>query len=101
MSEIVEEEEIEFIPINEDIVIEIVDLRYAKKSLVVEAIYQDIVFTFNVFWTNKFCSADNKFSFKILDEDKQLVAPDYKLIAKFDVTKSGYLKCLSARILDE
>ncbi len=54
------------------------------------------------FGTNKiFNSADNKFSFKILDEDKQLVAPDYKLIAKFDLTKSGYLKCLSARILDE
>ena len=101
MSKIIENEEIEF-PLNEEIIIEIVDLRYAKKSLVVEAIYQDILFTFNVFWTNKFCSADNKFSFKILDEDKQLAVPDnFKLIAKFDVTKSGYLKCLSARILDE
>ena len=101
MSELIEDEEIEF-PLNEEIIIEIVDLRYAKKSLVVEAIYQDILFTFNVFWTNKFCSADNKFSFKILDEDKQLAVPDnLKLIAKFDVTKSGYLKCLSARILDE
>ena len=101
MSKIIENEEIEF-PLNEEIIIEIVDLRYAKKSLVVEAIYQDILFTFNVFWTNKFCSADNKFSFKILDEDKQLAVPDnLKLIAKFDVTKSGYLKCLSARILDE
>ncbi len=101
MSELIEDEEIEF-PLNEEIIIEIVDLRYAKKSLVVEAIYQDILFTFNVFWTNKFCSADNKFSFKILDEDKQLAVPDnFKLIAKFDVTKSGYLKCLSARILDE
>lgn len=101
MSELIEDEEIEF-PLNEEIIIEIVDLRYAKKSLVVEAIYQDILFTFNVFWTNQFCSADNKFSFKILDEDKQLTVPDnYKLIAKFDVTKSGYLKCLSARILDE
>ena len=97
MSKIIEKEEIEF-PLNEEIIIEIVDLRYAKKSLVVEAIYEDILFTFNVFWTNKFCSADNKFSFKILDEDKQLVAPDYELIAKFDLTKSGYLKCLSARI---
>ena len=101
MSKIIENEEIEF-PLNEEIIIEIVDLRYAKKSLVVEAIYQDILFTFNVFWTNKFCSADNKFSFKMLDEDKQLAVPDnFKLIAKFDVTKSGYLKCLSARILDE
>ncbi|WP_148624270.1 hypothetical protein [Aliarcobacter cryaerophilus] len=101
MSGIIENEEIEF-PLNEEIIIEIVDLRYAKKSLVVEAIYEDILFTFNVFWTNKFCSADNKFSFKILDEDKQLAVPDnFKLIAKFDVTKSGYLKCLSARILDE
>ena len=101
MRELIEDEEIEF-PLNEEIIIEIVDLRYAKKSLVVEAIYQDILFTFNVFWTNKFCSADNKFSFKILDEDKQLAVPDnFKLIAKFDVTKSGYLKCLSARILDE
>ena len=35
---------------------------------------------------------------KLVDEDKQLVAPDYELIAKFDLTKSGYLKCLSARI---
>ncbi|WP_418180482.1 hypothetical protein ACNSOL_10930 [Aliarcobacter lanthieri] len=100
MSEIIENEEIEF-PLNEDIIIEITDLRYAKKSLVVEAIYENILFTFNVFWTNKFSSADNKFSFKILDEDKQLTVPDYKIIAKFDLTKTGYLKCLSARILDE
>ena len=84
--------------LNEEIIIEILDLRYGKKSLIVEALYEDLVFTFNVFWTNKFSSADNKFSFKILDEDKQLVAPDYELIAKFDLTKSGYLKCLSARI---
>ena len=100
MSEIIENEQIEF-PLNEEIIIEILDLRYGKKSLIVEALYEDLVFTFNVFWTNKFSSADNKFSFKILDEDKQLVAPDYELIAKFDLTKSGYLKCLSARILDE
>ena len=97
MSEIIENEEIEF-PLNEEIIIEILDLRYGKKSLIVEALYEDLVFTFNVFCTNKFSSADNKFSFKILDEDKQLVAPDYELIAKFDLTKSGYLKCLSARI---
>ena len=97
MSEIIENEEIEF-PLNEEIIIEILDLRYGKKSLIVEALYEDLVFTFNVFWTNKFSSADNKFSFKILDEDKQLVPPNNHRIAKFDLTKSGYLKCLSARI---
>ncbi|MGJ0372549.1 hypothetical protein NG764_08345 [Aliarcobacter cryaerophilus] len=58
MSEIIENEEIEF-PLNEEIIIEILDLRYGKKSLIVEALYEDLVFTFNVFWTNKFSSADN------------------------------------------
>ena len=39
MSEIIENEEIEF-PLNEEIIIEILDLRYGKKSLIVEALYK-------------------------------------------------------------
>lgn len=104
MSEIVEDEEMEGIefPLDEDIIIEIIDLKYGKnKNIFVEFLYNDIEFTFSVFWTNQYCSADNKFSFKILDEDKQLTVPDnYRLIAKFDITKSGYLKCLSARVYE-
>ena len=90
------------IPLYEEIIIYITDLKYGKhKNIFVEAAYENILFEFSVFSSNRYSSADNNFSFKILDEDKQLVVPNYKLIAKFDVTKSGYLKCLSARILDE
>ena len=86
--------------LGEEIIIEIQNLRYGKKNIIVEALYNDIPFRFSVFWTNKHSSADNKFSFKILDKHQQLKAPDYKLIAKFDITKSGYLKCLTARVLE-
>ena len=91
----------ENLPLKKDIVIEIADLRYSKhKNIIVEAIYEDILFDFSVFWTNNYSSADNQLSFKTLDENKQLKAPDYKIIARFDITKSGYLKCVSARIYD-
>ena len=80
----------------------ITDLKYGKhKNIFVEAAYENILFEFSVFSSNRYSSADNNFSFKILNEDKQLETPDFNLIAKFDLTKSGYLKCLSARILDE
>ena len=88
--------------LNEDIIIYITDLKYGKhKNIFVEAAYENILFEFSVFSSNRYSSADNNFSFKILNEDKQLETPDFNLIAKFDLTKSGYLKCLSARILDE
>ncbi len=87
------------IPRNEEVIIDIIDLRYGKhKNIIILADYHGILFEFSVFWTNKFSSADNKFSFKILNEDKQLVAPNYQLIVIFSLTKNGYLKCLSARI---
>lgn len=86
--------------LDEEVIIEILDLRYGKKNIIVEALYNDMQFSFSVFWTNKHSSADNKFSFKILDEHQQLKAPDYKIVAKFDTTKSGYLKCLTARVLE-
>lgn len=90
------------IPLNEEIIIDIYDLFYGKhKNITVIFEYQKLLFQFSVFWNNRYSTVDESFSFKILDEDKQLVVPNYKLIAKFDVTKSGYLKCLSARILDE
>ena len=98
MSEIIENEEIEF-PLNEEIIIDIYDVFYGKhKNITVIFEYKKLLFQFSVFWNNRYSTVDESFSFKILDEDKQLVAPDYELIAKFDLTKSGYLKCLSARI---
>ena len=85
--------------LGEEIIIKILNLKYGKKNIIVEALYNDIPFSFSVFWTNKHSSADTRFLYKILDEHQQLKAPDYKLVAKFDITKSGYLKCLTARVL--
>ena len=85
--------------INKEVTIQIVDLYYDdEECIVVKFIYNDVVYNFRVFNNNNYSSADNKFSFKILDEDKQLVPPNHQLIVKFDLTKTGYLKCLSARI---
>ena len=101
MSEIIENKEIEF-PLNEEIVIDIYDIFYGKhKNITVIFEYQKLLFQFSVFWNNRYSTVDESFSFKILDENKQLVAPEKKLVAKFDLTKTGYLKCLSARFLDE
>lgn len=88
----------EVLPLNKEIVIKIVELNYGKhKNIIVVAKYEDIYFDFSVFWTNKFCSADNKFSFKIQNDYQILEAPKYNIIAEFDLTKNGYYKCLSAR----
>ena len=93
MSEIIENEEIEF-PLNEEIIIEILDLRYGKKSLIVEALYEDLVFTFNVFWTNKFSSADNKFSFKILWFKIGFYFLVFSLICSYKVQKYFFINFL-------
>ena len=90
------------IPLYEEIIIYITDLKYGKhKNIFVEAAYENILFEFSVFSSNRYSSADINFAVNILNEDRQLETPDFHLIAKFDLTKSGYLKCLSARILDE
>ena len=90
----------EKLPLNENIIIEIIDLAYSKKSILVKGLYNDILFDFAVFWTNGFSSVDNLFSFKIHNEQMKLEAPEYKIIARFDSTKTGYLKCLSAKIYE-
>lgn len=90
------------IPLNEEIVIDIYDVFYGKnKNISVIFEYKKILCQFSVFWNNRYSTVDESFSFKILDENKQLIAPEKKLVAKFDLTKTGYLRCLSARILDE
>ena len=85
--------------INKEVTIQIVDLYYDDEECIVVIFeYQKLLFQFSVFWNNRYSTVDESFSFKILDEDKQLVPPNHQLIAKFDLTKTGYLKCLSARI---
>ena len=85
--------------INKEVTIQIVDLYYDDvESIVVKFIYNDVVYNFRVFNNNNYSSADNKFSFKILDENNQLKVPNYRLLVKFNLTKLNDLKCLSARI---
>ena len=87
------------VPLYEEIIIDIYDVFYGKhKNITVIFEYKKLLFQFSVFWNNRYSTVDESFSFKILDEDKQLVPPNHQLIAKFDLTKTGYLKCLSARI---
>lgn len=90
------------IPLKEEIVIEILDLHYGKRgNIVVTALYEDIGFEFSVFYNNNYMGAKGDLSFKILNEEKQLEVPDYKILACFDTTRTGFLKCMSAKIYDE
>ena len=98
MSEIIENEKIEF-PLNEEIVIDIYDVFYGKhKNITVIFEYKKLLFQFSVFWNNRYSTVDESFSFKILDENNQLKVPNYRLIVKFNLTKLNDLRCLSARI---
>ena len=94
-------ENIELIPLKEDIVIKIVDLRYGKNAnIVVTALYESIDFRFSVFFDNGYCSMDKNLSFKILDEKQELKIPDYKILANFNITRSGHLRCINAKVYD-